>query len=82
MQSHSDKQHILFIPSTSQLRCKYLSLAPGLREGWLLWQTGGHFAMLQICPFRQGMGRTPQAEHIQEVRFEDFMFANDLQVHT
>ncbi|TNN75797.1 hypothetical protein EYF80_013944 [Liparis tanakae] len=28
---------------------------------------------------RRGMGRTPQAEHIQGVRFEDFMFANDLQ---
>lgn len=32
---------------------------------WLLWQTGGHFAMLHICLFRWGMGRTCQAEHIQ-----------------
>lgn len=38
--------------------------------------------MLHICLFIQGMGITPQAEHIQEVRFEGFMFANDLQVHT
>lgn len=28
------------------------------------------------------MGRSLQAERIQGVRFEDFMFANDLQVHT
>lgn len=39
--------------------------------------------MLHICLFKQGMGRTPQAEHIQWGAFsEDFMFANDLQVHT
>lgn len=38
--------------------------------------------MLHIHLFKRGMDRTPQAEHIQEVRFEDFMFANDLQVHT
>ena len=52
------------------------------------WEKDGSFgrqeAILPSCIFlfSQGMGRTPQAEHIQEVRFEDFMFANDLQVYT
>lgn len=38
--------------------------------------------MLQMCLFRQGIGRIPQAEHIQKVHFEDFMFADDLEVLT
>lgn len=65
-------------------KCKRLSHGPG--PGSCEPPLGRRGAISPRCRFAFSdggrMGRSLQAEHIQGFRFEDFMFANDLQVHT
>lgn len=76
----------LFLPKllVNNHKCKHLSHGPGPAGGEPPSDRRGAILPRCIFAFSDGgrMGRSLQAERIQGFRFEDFMFANDLQVHT
>lgn len=76
----------LFLPKLliNNEMCKHLSHGPGpAGRGASIGQTGSHFAALHISLFRRGEWAEAFKQNVfRGFRVEDFMFANDLQVHT
>lgn len=62
-------------PLVNNQKCKHLSHAPGPAGGM------APFCHAAYLPIQTGNGQNPSSRTYSGVRFEDFMFANDLQVH-
>lgn len=68
-------------PLVNNQRCKHLSHAPGPAGGMAPLADGEPFCHAAYLPIQTGNGQNPSSRTYSGVRFEDFMFANDLQVH-
>lgn len=63
-------------------KCKHLSHAPGLVGQMAPLADRKPFCHAAYLPIQMGNGQNLSSRTYSGVRFEDFMFANDLQVHT